>query len=189
MNKLPPNKRNQLVLVLIILVAIIGAIYTFLISPQKTKNQRITRDIAAKSDQYEKMRSLIKQAGITTTNLTDINTQLSAAESDVAKGDAYAWTYNTIRQFKTGYHVDINIGQPTAGEVDIISKFPYRQVRVTLDGTAFYHDLGKFIADFENHFPHTRLENLAIAPDESPNAPAEHLTFRMDMVALVKPNN
>ena len=34
------------------------------------------------------------------------------------------------------------------GEVDIMPKFPYQQLKVTVTGTAYYHDLGEFIAEF-----------------------------------------
>ena len=45
--------------------------------------------------------------------------------------------------------------------------FPFKQVKFTITGTAYYHDLGKFIANFENTFPHIRVVNLQIQPDPS----------------------
>ena len=69
--------------------------------------------------------------------------------------------------------------------MDLIPNFPYKQVRVSLNGTAYYQDLGKFVADFENNFPHIRLVNLMIEPVGQ----TEQLNFHVDMVALVKPNS
>jgi len=49
--------------------------------------------------------------------------------------------------------------------------------------------LGKFVADFENKYPHCRVVNLTADPaGNGPNA-GERLGFRMDIVALVKPTN
>jgi len=49
--------------------------------------------------------------------------------------------------------------------------------------------LGKFIADFENKFPHCRLVNLAADATGVGASGGEKLTFRVDIVALVKPTN
>jgi hypothetical protein len=55
-------------------------------------------------------------------------------------------------------------------------------------GTGYFHDIGKFIADLENKFPHMRVVNLAIDPSNAQGAGLEKLSFRMEIVALVKPN-
>jgi Tfp pilus assembly protein PilO len=65
--------------------------------------------------------------------------------------------------------------------------FPYKQVRLSLSGTGYYHNLGKFVSDFENTFPHMRLVNLAIGTTDSSDS-SELLSFHFDVVALVKPN-
>ena len=121
---------------------------------------------------------------------SDLTQQLSRAESDVAGGDLYAWTYDTIRRFKGAYHVEIaNPGQPAPGDCDLLGNFPYKQIRFSLTGTGYYHDLGKFVADFENKFPHCRVLNLSMDPAGNTASPGERLNFRMDIAALVKPNN
>ena len=71
----------------------------------------------------------------------------------------------------------------------MLPQFPYKQIRVNINGTAYYHDLGKFIADFENTFPHIRIVNLTIEPVNTADPGNEKLSFRMDIVALVKPNS
>jgi hypothetical protein len=59
---------------------------------------------------------------------------------------------------------------------------------LTIGGTSYYHDLGKFIADFENQFPLFRVLNLEMEPAPSvAGAEKEKLSFKMDVVALVKP--
>jgi hypothetical protein len=85
--------------------------------------------------------------------------------------------------------VDIpNVGQPSAGDCELLGGFPYKQIRFSLSGSAYYHDLGKFVADFENKFVHCRVVNLSLEPSGEPAA-GEKLNFKMDVIALVKPNN
>ena len=130
--------------------------------------------------------STIKNTDSMTTQLSDMTRKLSRAEDDMASGDLYSWTYNTIRLFKQQYKVEIpDISQPSVSDVDMFPAFPYKQMRFTIDGTAYYHDLGKFIADFENAFPHARVVNLVVEPM---SGAGEKLSFRMDMIVLVKPN-
>ena len=104
----------------------------------------------------------------------------------MASGDLYSWTYNTLRQFKQQYKVEIpEIGHPVVGAVDLLPAFPYQQLSFSITGKAYYHDLGKFVADFENAFPHARVTDLVIVPV---GGETEELSFRMDIIALVKPN-
>ena len=59
----------------------------------------------------------------------------------------------------------------------------------TVAGTAYYQDLGMFIADFENQFQFARIINLDVTPNTGQAASEpEKLTFKMDIVFLVKPN-
>ena len=190
MKKLPPAKRNQLIMVILATIAALGAIYYLMIMPQNDANARIGAETTDKTAELEKIVKSIRQADATAVALSDITQQLAHAESDVATGDVFAWTYDTIRHFKANYHVDIpNVGQPVLSDVDLLPGFPYKQVRVSLSGTAYYHDLGKFIADLENTYPHMRMVNLSIEPSVQPGGPTERLAFRVDVIALVKPNS
>jgi hypothetical protein len=60
-----------------------------------------------------------------------------------------------------------------------------------LRGTALYRDFGRFIADFENKFPHMRVQNIEMEPAAQiagANTDPERLSFRLEIVALVNPN-
>ena len=190
MKRLPPAKRNQLIGVIAATLGLICVVYFLLISPQNSKNREQAVKIgqeAQRLDQYEKA---IKKMTDTKAALDDLNRQLSQAELDVASGDLYAWTVDTIRRFKTSYRVEIpTIGQPSQGDCDLIGDYPYKQIKFSLQGTAYYHDLGKFVSDFENKFTHCRVVNLSLDPVSENPAAGEKLNFRMDIVALVKPNN
>ena len=168
--------------------AALALVYFFLISPQKDQNEQLGLRIRAEHEKLVAIKAAVKDADAIAARLTDISLQLNHAEEDIASGDVYAWTYDTIRRFKAPYHVDIpSIGQPSISDMDMLAGFPYRQVKVTISGTAFYHDLGKFVADFENTFPHMRLVNLSIEPASMTGANAERLSFRFDVITLIKP--
>jgi hypothetical protein len=66
----------------------------------------------------------------------------------------------------------------------------------TVRGFAHYHEFGKFLADFENKYPYFRVQNIlletAAAASTDPAAAQrrkEQLSFRMDIVALIKPSS
>lgn len=189
MKRLPPAKRNQLIGVILASVGLIGLVYFLLISPQNASNSKLATNTSKETLRLQQMETTIKEMEATSNKLEVVTQQLNHDEDDIASGDLYAWTYDTMRRFKAGYRVDIpTLGQPALGDCDLIGNFPYKQIRFSLAGTAYYHDLGKFIAGFENKFPHCRVLNLSIDPVDSDATGGERLNFRMDIVALVKPN-
>jgi len=183
------DKRTQFILVIFGTLAVLGLIGFLLIRPQYQTLSKIHRAASNERNKLQTIKDTIKKAGDTTVQLSNVTANLSSAEEDMASGDIYAWTYDTIRKFKASYRVDIpTIGQPSLGDVDLLPQFPYKQARVTISGTAYYHELGRFIADFENTFPHIRVVNLTIEPVNTTESGNEKLSFRLDVVALVKPN-
>ncbi len=189
MKRLSPAKRNQLIVVLLITAAMIGALYFLLIGPQNRENHRLAEEIKDRRADLDKYKEVISQSQATSNQLAAVSLQLQTEEKDIATGDVYAWIYDTIRHFKENYHLNIpTIGQPTIGENDLIPNYPYKQVRLSLSGTGYYHNLGKFVSDFENNFPHMRIVNLAIGATDSAED-SEILSFHFDVVALVKPNS
>jgi hypothetical protein len=190
MKRLPKAKRNQLIMVVAGTVILISMVYFFLISPQGEKNRALGMDIGSAQTKLDQYRATIKKTDAMNNALNDATLQLAQAEEDIVTGDIYAWTYDTIRRFKTAYRVDILApSQPTLSDVDLLPAFPYRQAKVTVTGTAYYHDLGKFVMDFENNFPHVRLVNLVMEPANILGSGGEKLSFRMDIVMLVKSSN
>jgi Tfp pilus assembly protein PilO len=189
MKRLSPDKRNKLVLVIVATLAVIALVYFFLISPQKELNHKLATQAAADQAKLQQIKTSIKQANVTADKVAELMQQLSQAEEDTASGDLFAWTYDTIRQFKTNRHVDItSIGQPSPSEVEIIPNFPYKQIKFQIIGNGYFHDIGKFVADLENKFPHMRIVNLTIDSSAASEGSGEKLTFRMEIAALIKPN-
>lgn len=186
MNWLPKNrqKRNQLFLTLGAAVILIGGMLFGMIRPQYARLAGIRRQTADAQTKLKNNQRTILESEALATQQAELSSNLTQAESDMATGDIYAWTIDTMRHFKMHYRVDLpDIGQPSVSDVDILPHFPYKQLKFTVHGTGYYHDIGKFIADFENKFPHMRVMNLEISPI---GGDSEKLAFSMDIVALVK---
>jgi Tfp pilus assembly protein PilO len=191
MNLLPRDKekRKQLIIVIVLTLVLLGMIDLGLIRPQRASLTKITSAQKNAKEKLQQIKIAIKKADETASQMETATNSLMQAEADVASGDFYAWTYDTIRKFKAPYRVEVpTISQPSQGDVDVLPQFPYKQIKVNVSGSAYYHDLGKFIADFENAFPHIRVVNLVIEPANATGSEADKLFFRMDIVALVKSN-
>lgn len=187
--KLSKDKRNQLVLVIICALAAIAVMWVELIKPRYVALAQAMDSQKKAQEELGNIQNEIKHADTIVAELSNVTQTLSDAESDIAYGDLYSWTYNTMRLFKAQYPVNIpEIGHPEVASVDLLPSFPFKQVRFTVTGTGYYHDLGKFIADFENTYPHIRVVNLQVQSGDS-NDGSEKLSFRMEIVALVKPTS
>ena len=189
--KLPKEKQQGLILVILITLLLVAGLYFGLIQRQNDSLARLADKKTRAAQKLQTVLDAIKRADATKAQLEDAHKELTAAEADVATGDLYAWVINNLRQFKASYNVEIpQFSQlsPVA-DVNLLPRFPYRQATLTVAGTAHYHDLGRFLADFENKFPHVRLVNLSLDSSGSQNAPGpEMLSFKMDIVTLVKAN-
>jgi hypothetical protein len=192
MNKLSKEKRNQLIMIGLGTVGVIAALWFLVIGAQRDKIQEINGKITSTTAQIEKMQQVKKAAGKIASDLAEDQTRLASIESTMPSGDWYLWVNTTLRKFNTSsYRVEIPvIGAPVASAVTMIPSFPYNQLSVSLNGTAYYDDLGKFMADFENHFPCMRIQNLNLEPGYGPNAEdREKLTFHMEIISLTKVNS
>ena len=190
MKRLPPDKRNKLIMVILGTLALIGLVYFILIAPQNEQNRRLAVETKTDESRRDMMGKTILQAETTAKKADAIADQLMNSEKDLVEGDVIVWTYETLRQFKANRHVDITtLGQPIQSDEDLLPSFPYKQIQFHVAGTGYYHDIGKFIADLENQFPHIRVLNLVVEPNTGPEAAPEKLSFRMDIAALLKPNN
>lgn len=184
--KVSQDKRNQLILVILCTLVVLALMWFNLIRPRYAALAQIATEQKHADDKLAGMQAAIKQADATTAELARETQTLADTESDMASGDLYSWTYNTLRLFKAPYQVDIpDIGHPDVGTMDLLPAFPFKQVKFTVTGTAYYHDLGKFIADFENKFPHIRVVDLQMQPADAAGG-GEKLSFKMDIIALVK---
>ena len=192
MNKIRAEKKKQLLMVLVGTGAILAGIWFGLISGQKDTLRALDSRKAGLEKKNDQMQTTLKSATRVQAELAESDTRLAKMETGMASGDLYSWAINTIKKFKSPYKVEIpqfsQINGPAP--VNILPNFPYQQASLTISGTANYLDFGKFIADFENEFPFTRLANLVLEPvSTASTADPEKLSFKLDIITLVKPNN
>ena len=189
MKRLSREKRNQLITVILVTVAILAVIGFGLIRPQYDSLNKIRATGKDAATKLQNIKHSITNSEAIANAWNETTSALARSEEDMASGDPYSWTYDTIRHFKQSYKVEIpEVGHPTIGESDLLPSFPYKQIVFNINGTVYYHDLGKFIADFENSFPHSRMVRLEIEPAASMDSHNEKLSFRMEIITLVKPN-
>ena len=185
MKKLPKEKRNQVILVWLIVIAIVVGWAFMVLDYQLKARQRAGDSLSKRIDQFTTMTNLIALKEQKRAEAESAGYELDVIESKMINGDAFSWAVNTLRDFKQGRNVDLpQISQPAITKTSLLPGFPYDQAKLTVAGLAHFHDLGMFIADFENQFPHVRINNLDIQPNTTGD---ERLNFRMDIIFLVKP--
>jgi hypothetical protein len=194
MNKIPKDKRDKVILVGIGTGAVVAAIWFLLISDQlrshteARKHRDEARLLASRGQATLKSGPAIEQS------LEDYTARLKQCEAEMAApNDMYSWIIQTMSSFRTGYSVEIpQLSRGSATDVGMFSRFPYPAAVFTVRGTAYYHDLGKFLAAFENAHPYFRVQSVEIEGGSSadPNltpAQREKLVFKMDLLTLVRP--
>jgi Tfp pilus assembly protein PilO len=192
MKKLSKEKQLHLLLVGIGTVAVIAGLWFGLISAQESKIHSIAQKSQNVQSEIEKIQKVVTDAKKVEAELQSATNRLSAIESSMpsASGDLFSWIVTALKQFNVpSYKVDMpQISSPGVDTVHMFPGFPYNQATVSVSGSAYYFDLGKFIADLENHFPYMRVQNVNLEPGSgSTPEEREKLTFHMEIVTLVKP--
>lgn len=189
MNKLPKEKRDKLILVILVTVAGVAGLWFGLIQWQRDHLEVLALRKDKAQEDLLKVEKLIRNADQIEADLAVTGRKLAAAEENMAPGDVYLWMVQNVRRFKLPYKVEIpQFSQPEVKEMSLLPKFPYRQATLTVGGTGYFHDFGKFLADLENEFPHFRVQNLDLEPmPTAMGGDREKLSFKMDIVTLIKP--
>jgi len=187
MKRLPKQKRDQLILVCVVTLMVLAGLWFLVIRSQQESLRGLRSQKSTKETKAGQMRDKVKNANAVKAQLDEVDTVLVEKEQDMVSGDYYASLVNIIRKFKLPYKLDIPQFSPAASvtDVDLLPKFPYKQVRIVISGTGYYEEIGKFIADFENEYATSRIVNLELSPFAGPVDAKEKLTFRMEIVSLV----
>lgn len=191
MNKLPKKKKEHIAVVIMGAAFLAGILWVAMISPLRAKLGQLATQVADSRRQVDLGQRTIASAKQVAEDLENASQQLQMAERAMATGDLYAWMIQTMNQFKLSHKVSIpQISREIPCEAGVLPNFPYRAAAFVVRGSAFYHDLGSFVADFENSFPYMRLQNLeldAMGGPQIDESERERLQFKMEIVTLVKP--
>jgi hypothetical protein len=193
MKNLSKEKRLQLVLVGLLTGGAIAGLWFGLIAMQESKIKEIAQKKQSVQKEIDKVQKVKVGSSDLEKELKEATNRLAQIEEGMpsANGDLFSWIVSSIKQFNApSYKVDMpQFSAPAVGEVHMFSSFPYNQAVVTVGGTAYYFEFGKFLADLENHFPYVRVQNLNLEPGFAANTAGderEKLSFRMEIVTLVK---
>lgn len=189
MAKLSKEKKDRLVLVCVVAAVVIAGLWFGVVNIQQGKLAADQKKIQDAIDKVEKAKRLADLAPKIEENLTAAKTKLDEVEGSMASGDLYSWVILTLNKFRAAHQVNIpDFSRELRGPVGVLPNFPYEAATFTVRGSAYYHDLGKFLADFENSFPYIRVQNLEIEPATlSGQTDRERLAFKLEIVALIKP--
>src|ERR1039458_2015399 len=86
---------------------------------------------------------------------------------------------NEMYRYKSVSIADIK--PPEITDKGVITGFPYKWAKFHITGEGYYHEFGKFIADFENAFPCFRIQDLDIAVPGIRKDP-DMLSYSFDIV-------
>lgn len=196
MKNLPKEKRDQLILCAIGTIAVIAGLWYGLISSMRQSMESMTKQTDEKKTKVVNAQRLVNSTSDLQKGLEQATAKLNVMEESMAAGDMYSWIILKVNKFREDRKVEIpQFSREVRTELGLFPKFPYKAAVFTVRGTAFFHDLGKFIADFENAFPHTYLQNIEMEPasnssaNSSGGAHPELLTFKMEIVTLINPNS
>ena len=193
MKNLPKEKRDRLILTVLLTAAAVAGIYYLLIKSQRSSLENVANQIKEQKEKVSHAERLISSIPGIKKNLEVARHDLSTLEEGMASGDMYAWVIQTVGRFGAERHVDIpQFSREVTGEVGMFPKFPYRAAIFNVRGSAYFHDLGRFLADFENQFPYARVQNLEMESASSSAATAtpdaEKLAFKLEIVTLINPH-
>jgi hypothetical protein len=192
MKKLSKEKRLHLVLVGLLTGGVIAGLWFGLIAMQKGKLREIASKNSSIQHEIEKIQREVVGASAVELSLNAATNRLASIETGMplASGDLFSWIVSSIKQFNIpSYKVDMpQFSSPAVSDVHMLANFPYSQAIVTVSGSAYYFEFGKFLSDLENHFPYLRVQNVNLEPGfGSTPEEKEKLSFHMEIVTLVKP--
>jgi len=188
MNKLSKEKKQQIIAVLVGAVVLVGCLWYFVIQGQGQQKADALKKIDDTNSKIAASKKLIAQTDKSKSDLEEAKKKLDGLEEGLASGDLYSWVINLVNKFRVGRKVDIrNFSKEEIIKAGVLPDFHYQGAKYVMTGTANFHDLGKFIRDFENMFPYFHIRNLEMSPSEVAGDEIDKLSFRMEIVALVKP--
>lgn len=192
---LSPEKKQHMVAVGMGALLGLCAVYFLLIAPAREALAKLHTLTAEAEKKYTDADRLQKRAQSVQEDLERVQARLDAIEAGMVDSDPVQWIRSTEIKFRAQapYKVEIpNFPFRGQGEMGMIPDFPYKVANYLFSGTAFYHDLGRYLADWENQFPYMLVSNLEITPEDAGPLAAsaddrERLNFTFEVSVLVKP--
>ncbi len=193
---LSAEKKQHLVAVAMGTLLGICAVYFLLIGPGREDLAKLSIQTAEAEKKYADADRLVKRAQTVQEELEKLEERLAGVEAGMVQSDPVQWIRSTEIKFRSQapYKVEIpNFPFRGQGDMGMIPDFPYKAANYLFSGTAYYHDLGRYLSDWENQFPYIRILNLEITPEDAgplsiaSDEDRERLSFTFEVSVLVKP--
>jgi len=191
--KLSKEQRDHLLVTFLMTVMVVVAMWMLLLGPIRTSLGRLKGEVQGSADTLAEAKGLVARASQIDLEVQAVGKFLAKLEENMVDGDPNLWIRLKVDEFqrRKEYNVTIpTIGSYYESDIGLLPDFPYQGVVFSVQGSAFYHDLGRFIADFENAFPLIRVQNLSLQPDVTAGdfgPDRERLTFSFELVVPLKP--
>ncbi|MDB6027838.1 MAG: hypothetical protein JWM68_4061 [Verrucomicrobiales bacterium] len=189
MNKLPKEKQLQLLVVIVVTIAALGAIWFFIIGTEEKRLEAATRTGLEFKEKTDRAVQMLKQKEFIEIQKKRNVEELAAIEDAMAPGDKYAWFVPLLNKFSEPYkNISlVKVGKERQKTVELLPNFPYHAANFPVVLTGFYVDLGRFLADFENTHPYFQVQGIEMLPTASPTEDKEKLDIKFEIVTLIKP--
>ena len=211
MNKLSKEKRNQIIALVASVLAVCGLLWFFVVRPQNKSLDKLETDKEDAQTKIEKAQRMIKRRAAIEADLIELTNQIARVEGDmipIEQLNGKKWLWDKLNHFIKDRHgvTVVNLSNdPLIGkQFLLLPKFDYSAAVYTVEMQAFFHEFGRFLADFENSFPHMRIQHLQMWPLATPLAATaaaadvpeellngegrEQLRILMKVVVLFKPS-
>jgi hypothetical protein len=203
MINLPKEKRDKLAILALGTGAVLALLYFFVVAPQKAALREYAQKTDAARDKLAKAEMWHRMAPAIEAQLTAQRRELETRHESLAPVDRFKWFYNTLEAFLAQHRVQLVdiTREPEIGSAGVLPAFPYQAATFGVKCRARFHDFGAFLAEFENHFPYMRVQNLELEPQSGGSSPprevrttstaptAQALNITLRVVTLIKPNN
>lgn len=189
MSNSPKQKREKLILAVMMSLAGVAGIWFGLLEPEQAGLRNRAKLLAETQGKLQTVQRELRLTESFKTNLDSARRQIQGMEAKMPTGDVYRWAIRSITSLQTNNVEIANLEPPRLGESTILPKVPYKSALLSVNGTAHYHDFGRFLANLENSFPHMRLQRMELEPTqfgEATSASQEQLNFKLEILALIK---
>ncbi|MDA1272662.1 MAG: hypothetical protein O2960_01230 [Verrucomicrobia bacterium] len=210
MSRLSQEKRNQIILIGAVALGVCLALWYVVIGSQNEALSKHEDGIRSMEDKIYQAELRIRRARAMSAEFSELREKVSEVELQmipVEQLKGRKWLVDKLVNFlKDTYDVRLTnlSNDPLTGEQFLVlPKFAYSAAAYDVEMRAFYHEFGRFLADFENSFPYMRIQNLVMWPlatasaatGPAPDTPEElmnstdieQLGIRMRIVVLYKP--
>jgi hypothetical protein len=190
-----PETRSRLLFVMLLGGSLAALLWFSVIAPLQDRLETWSRRVDLAQMQLQVAQTSIDRAehygSLVSTNLA----RLEAFEQRMSHGDYYNWGIMELNRLAGDFNPDeFNFRDFTAPEIDVLDLppvVPYGVSRHSVDGRAFYHTFGQYLATLENSSPFIRVRSLelqAISPGASRTDDPERLFFRLEFLNLANTN-